>query len=129
MANCNRCSEPIFFAWHESWLRWLPCELNSVHDEDVEHKGGLLYASHHQRHRCGAKNEAREWKRTTAWGVVPPLKQKSPHAQLFVTSDAPIEVIRAAYKALAMLYHPDYGGDPERMVELNRAYATLLEKE
>jgi curved DNA-binding protein CbpA len=37
-------------------------------------------------------------------------------------------VIRAAYKALAMLYHPDLGGDPERMVELNQAYETLLDK-
>jgi curved DNA-binding protein CbpA len=39
-----------------------------------------------------------------------------------------MEVIRAAYKALAMLYHPDLGGDPNAMVALNQAYETLLEK-
>jgi curved DNA-binding protein CbpA len=35
------------------------------------------------------------------------------------------EVIRAAYRALARKYHPDFGGTPARMVELNEAWGVL----
>jgi DnaJ-class molecular chaperone len=48
---------------------------------------------------------------------------------LKVTQDAPIEVISAAYKALARIYHPDRNGsDPQAMVtmqNLNMAYKIL----
>ena len=35
------------------------------------------------------------------------------------------EVIRAAYRALARKYHPDLGGDPNRMIALNDAWDVL----
>lgn len=35
------------------------------------------------------------------------------------------EVIEKAYKALVMKYHPDAGGDSERMVAINQAYEVL----
>jgi curved DNA-binding protein CbpA len=35
------------------------------------------------------------------------------------------EVIRAAYRALARKYHPDLGGSPRRMIELNDAWDVL----
>jgi len=48
---------------------------------------------------------------------------------LKVTQDAPLEVISAAYKALARIYHPDQNGSsPEAMVimqNLNVAYKIL----
>jgi hypothetical protein len=48
------------------------------------------------------------------------------HAVLFVTSDAPKQVIEAAYKALARLYHPDVpGGDNAKMERLNVAYERI----
>jgi hypothetical protein len=31
-----------------------------------------------------------------------------------------IEMLREGYKRCAMKYHPDQGGDPEKMLELNR---------
>lgn len=49
----------------------------------------------------------------------------SHHAKLYVTPDAPPEVIKAAYKALAMKYHPDRGGDGRAMVEVNAAFEAL----
>ena len=52
---------------------------------------------------------------------------------LKITRDAPIEVIRAAYRALSLLYHPDRNpGDPEaehNMALVNAAYATLSDPE
>lgn len=145
MANCKTCNEPIFFAWHAAWLRWLPCELSSIRDDDVEHGAGLLYGDHHMRHRCGLKpHRDSSWKspwsrqqhpepqsepEVVATGVLPrSLGGKTPHATLYVMYDAPIEVIQAAYRALAKLHHPDFGGDPTRMMEINRAYAALVQK-
>ena len=40
---------------------------------------------------------------------------------LGVDQHAPPDVIRAAYRELTLLHHPDRGGDPQRMAELNRA--------
>lgn len=52
---------------------------------------------------------------------------------LKVTQDAPEEVISAAYKALARLYHPDRAGtDPEAvlaMQNVNIAYGILSDKQ
>ena len=50
---------------------------------------------------------------------------KDPYEILQVHRKAEPEVIRAAYRALARKYHPDFGGDPARMVEIGEAFATL----
>jgi len=44
---------------------------------------------------------------------------------LFVTADAPLEVVKAAYRALSKLYHPDRGGDTAAMQRINEAYSHL----
>lgn len=46
--------------------------------------------------------------------------------KLFITSDAPIEVVKASYRALCKLYHPDLLGNNDKMVEINVAYDSLL---
>jgi hypothetical protein len=50
---------------------------------------------------------------------------EGPFKELFVTSDAPFEVIKASYKALSSKYHPDKGGTEEDMIRLNQAYANI----
>lgn len=47
---------------------------------------------------------------------------------LFLLPGAPPEVIRAAYRALSLLYHPDRGGDAQCMKRLNQAYENLEKK-
>jgi hypothetical protein len=42
---------------------------------------------------------------------------------LYVSPDAPLIVIEAAYRGLSKTYHPDQGGSNEAMAELNRAYS------
>lgn len=44
---------------------------------------------------------------------------------LQVREDAEAEVIQAAFRALARKYHPDFGGDADRMVALNEAWEVL----
>ncbi len=78
--------------------------------------------------------QANEWKRGWAeWlevdeleGVREPVgvvrHQSTPHARLHLTSDAPPEVVDAAYRALAKIHHPDRGGNQELMKAINVAY-------
>lgn len=49
-----------------------------------------------------------------------------PYRVLHLQSDAPLEVVRAAYRALAVLHHPDRGGDEEVMKQLNIAHDLIL---
>jgi hypothetical protein len=44
---------------------------------------------------------------------------------LHLLPSAPPEVVRAAYKAMAVLLHPDHGGDEEAFKHLQRAYEVL----
>ncbi len=48
---------------------------------------------------------------------------------LHVQADAPLEVIKASYRALMSLHHPDVGGDHAAAVLLNEAYAVLSDVE
>lgn len=52
---------------------------------------------------------------------------RTPFQVLGVDRSARVEVIHAAYRALAKVYHPDMGSepDPKEMVRINEAYETL----
>ena len=55
-------------------------------------------------------------------------RSNSPFNSLFLTEDAPEEVIRAAYQALLSLYHPDHNagkGDPEKLNRVIEAYKMI----
>lgn len=51
-----------------------------------------------------------------------PEPDENPFAMLFVTDDAPLEVIHAAYRALAKKHHSDVGGSDSEMARVNVAY-------
>jgi len=57
----------------------------------------------------------------------PPAKPKvvDPYTALHLLPSAPPEVVKAAYRALAVLNHPDKGGDTEAMQQINDAYRRL----
>jgi hypothetical protein len=57
----------------------------------------------------------------------PPVKPKAsdPYVMLHLLPSAPPEVVKAAYKALAMKHHPDHGGATETMQRINAAYRAL----
>ncbi|MTI93934.1 MAG: J domain-containing protein [Firmicutes bacterium] len=48
------------------------------------------------------------------------------HKILGVAPDAPPEVIKAAFRALMKIHHPDVGGKPERARMIEEAYRKLL---
>lgn len=47
------------------------------------------------------------------------------YATLFLLDGAPIQVVKAAYRALSKLHHPDAGGDPEKFKKINLAYKEI----
>ena len=57
----------------------------------------------------------------------PPTKPKAvdPYVTLHLLPSAPPELIRAAFKCLAQIHHPDKGGETEVMQRINDAYKQL----
>ena len=58
----------------------------------------------------------------------PTKSDEGAYAVLYVRNNAPPAVIKAAYRALSVVYHPDKGGDLEMMQRLNAAYDELKRK-
>lgn len=56
------------------------------------------------------------------YAALPAPRERDPYEVLGLRSDAPSDVIDAAYRARAKTLHPDHGGTAEQMAELNAAY-------
>lgn len=52
----------------------------------------------------------------------------TPHETLHLLPSAPPEVVKAVYRTLALLHHPDRGGDTAAMQRINAAYEELAER-
>lgn len=48
-----------------------------------------------------------------------------PHSVLHLLPSAPLEVIKAAYRAMASITHPDHGGSSEEFRKIQEAYEAL----
>jgi hypothetical protein len=57
----------------------------------------------------------------------PPQSIASPFQTLYLLPNAPPEVVKASYKALAKIYHPDAQGDGEKMIAINRAFEIITQ--
>ena len=71
---------------------------------------------------------ALEWFDSVGW----PLElstTSTPWSTLWLLPGAPREVIRAAFRALARLHHPDIGGDTAAMQRITAAYDELMREE
>jgi hypothetical protein len=71
---------------------------------------------------CGASVE---WQPSKGKERPRPRTVTDAFATLHLLPSAPPEVVRASYKALAQLVHPDKGGDVRAMQRLNEAYERL----
>jgi hypothetical protein len=50
------------------------------------------------------------------------------YATLYLLPTAPPELVKAAYRCLALMHHPDRGGQTETMQQINNAYARLADR-
>jgi len=67
------------------------------------------------------------WQEAHTYTIGSAAKDKavSPYDVLFLHPQAPWIVVKAAYKALVQLHHPDRGGDEEAFKELQTAFDSL----
>ena len=56
-----------------------------------------------------------------------PANRRNYYRVLHVQPDAPAEVIKAAYRALMTIHHPDKGGDANKASLVNEAYTVLAD--
>lgn len=69
------------------------------------------------------------WQVLACGGASPTVESgEDPYAVLHLLQSAPVEVARAAYRALALKAHPDHGGDELEMQRLNSAIEAIVER-
>jgi hypothetical protein len=113
MSVCKRCDAKIAWCWDDSRAKWCCIEPGSLSDVDEEFERGSPYLERwHVFHRCTGPKRAPNRTDSTSSPVF---------AELHLLSSAPPQVVAAAFKALALIHHPDVGGDPERMRAINAA--------
>lgn len=60
------------------------------------------------------------------WSAEPAVPvHQTPYQVLHLLPTAPQVVVKAAYKALVSMYHPDHGGDPDAFRAVQEAYEEL----
>lgn len=75
-------------------------------------------------HRHGASSMLEQ--AFTGFAALPP-KSEPWWNVLGISEDSPVEDIRQAHRKLAAMHHPDRGGAPARMVEINAAFERAME--
>jgi hypothetical protein len=120
-------SAPQTSEWKERWDVWKETERKSEYQqknyyekkETCEHgfpAKTCIFCTIDQ--KANQQRSRQEPPRNRAGG-------SSHHDTLFVTPNAPKEVITAAWRALCSTHHPDKGGSLESMQKINEAYNAL----
>jgi hypothetical protein len=113
IAVLKNCVRPMDRAWRPSTKSW--CVDASAEFEMGEWLALCTAEFHAEVTRTYARRQERQTRAT-------PKVEADPFAALYLLPSAPVEVVRAAYRALAIIHHPDHGGDAERMRAINAAY-------
>lgn len=71
------------------------------------------------------KTEFRRGKSTSRPTLPTSSKIDECYAALYLIPDAPMDIVNAAWKALAKKHHPDVGGDEETFKRLSDAYSKI----
>lgn len=122
-SRCHECLGPILPG--EEVVLCPPADKGVRGKKTRANIGGSRWTVLHRRDRCSGHPSSHG---SRASAPSPSVERGGAHAKLYLLPNAPIEVVKAAYKALAMRYHPDRpGGDAEKMQELNEAVAEIVE--
>lgn len=104
-------AEPQTNEWKERWEVWK----SSSHSKSQSNPFDGMDWEEILRNKQGSREQRPRSSTRTA----------SAYATLFLTEDAPKEVITAAWRALCAANHPDKGGSHEVMSRINGAYQEL----
>lgn len=114
--KCRHWRPDLKMWWvDEYWIR-TAVGIAERHYDTVHFRKRAKQNSKKQQSRT--KQESGYRRRTTT-------NNKNAWEQLWLHPGAPQEVIKAAYRAMARLNHPDLGGDNEIMQQINAAYERL----
>jgi len=109
--------------WFKDACRFLDSAVNN--DLGTKgHHGRERTQKDQQQKRRDPSQEWDDWKRNPFKGTG--AKTKTCWEQLHLTEDAPLDLVKAAYRILSKIHHPDVGGDHKRMVEVNLAYKQAI---
>jgi DnaJ-class molecular chaperone len=61
-------------------------------------------------------------------GKMPFQVAETPYRVLGLDPSADDDLVKLAYRTLSRKYHPDKGGSPEKMAEINRAYESIVKE-
>lgn len=129
MARCKECGAEIFWAVNHRGS-WIPLEPWSVDGYEDNDDGQPLYdpEAGHEKHfdYCGDGARSRGRSRQAAAESGQCNVQQALRA-LCVTDAAPAQVVKAAYRAMCIVHHPDHGGSTVDMQLINAA-AEILRK-
>jgi hypothetical protein len=77
-------------------------------------------------HPCEDCSNGSNGEKKSSRSYVKEEKGSDPYEALYLLPSAPIEVVRATYRALAMLHHPDCGGTHDQMARINSAMDKIM---
>lgn len=107
--------------WVEAFGMLLSSPLGESLDEFARRQMGLPPPKLKEKISAEGKSSAEEIKRR--------MYQDDPYKVLGVDRDAEEQVVKAAYRAKAKLFHPDKtGGSSEKMAQINEAYHKVCEE-
>ena len=146
MGRCKQCATPIVWA-RTRRETWMPLDPETVDEHDLDwvsyegrdiplfdaglgHEPHFASCSAADRSGAGSKNGARNGERSGARRDADAfLSARGSSAEYYralqVMEGAHQNVVRAAYRALAALHHPDAGGNTADMQRINVAYEAL----
>ena len=121
IAALKNCVRPMDRAWRPATKSWCV-------DASAEFEMGewlALCQSNFNAEVARAKEKQKERREGRA---APKKPEADPFAALYLLPSAPVEVVKAAYRALATIHHPDKGGDVATMQRINAAYAAATRR-
>ena len=122
MATCKRCHAPIAWAYGKRWEPVDPGTLSqAIWNSALGDKGAYIFERRFA-HRCVKPPPPPPTPPPVP--VVPPTIAEA-LTTLHCLATAPPAVLKAAYKAMAILNPPDHGWNEEMMKRINNAADTL----
>jgi hypothetical protein len=112
--SLKSCIAPSMRAWQPAVKSW------HVADDAQD---SMMAWFDYCRNELGAEVSWVKAKRQERQTRAAPKPEADPFAALYLLPSAPVEVVKAVYRALATLHHPDHGGDVEKMKAINAAYS------
>jgi hypothetical protein len=117
IASLKRCVSPNLREYEPDTKQWFIADAART---QLDRWLGHLFVAHGVEAEWITTDDAHERARKPHTSAKP-----DPFAALHLLPTAPPEVVRAAYRALAMKHHPDLGGDVRAMQTIIAAYEQL----